>query len=35
MSSATVFGPAYFKKFYLSAATRVVTPREMRARARL
>jgi trans-aconitate methyltransferase len=32
---ATVFGPAYFKKFYLNAATRVVTPGEMRVRARL
>jgi hypothetical protein len=31
----TVFGPAYFKKFYLNTATRVVTPREMRVRARL
>src|SRR6202795_2261456 len=35
MPPATVFGPAYFKKFYLSAATRVVTPGEMRGRARL
>jgi trans-aconitate methyltransferase len=35
MPPATVFGPAYFKKFYLSAATRVVTQGEMRTRARL
>lgn len=35
MPSATVFGPAYFKKFYLNVATRVVTPGEMRLRARL
>jgi len=35
MPPATVFGPAYFKKFYLSAATRVVTAGEMRLRARL
>ena len=35
MPPATVFGPAYFKKFYLNAATRVVTPGEMRVRARL
>jgi predicted TPR repeat methyltransferase len=35
MPSATVFGPAYFKKYYLSAATRVVTAGEMRVRARL
>jgi predicted TPR repeat methyltransferase len=33
--SATVFGHAYFRKFYLNAATRVVTPGEMRTRARL
>jgi SAM-dependent methyltransferase len=32
---ATLFGPAYFRKFYLNAATRVVTPAEMRVRARL
>jgi trans-aconitate methyltransferase len=32
---ATVFGPAYFRKFYVNAATRVVTPAEMRTRARL
>jgi len=30
----TVFGAAYFKKFYLNATTRVVTPAEMRVRAR-
>jgi len=35
MRTATVFGPAYFKKFYLSSSTRVVTPGEMRVRARL
>lgn len=29
------FDAAYFRKFYLNAATRVVTPREMRARATL
>ncbi len=32
---ATVFGPDYFRKFYTNAATRVVTPGEMRVRARL
>jgi trans-aconitate methyltransferase len=31
----TVFGPAYFRKFYLDSRTRVVSAREMRARARL
>lgn len=31
----TVFGPAYFRRFYLKPATRVVTPAEMRTRARL
>lgn len=31
----TVFGPEYFRKFYLNTATRVVTPGEMRVRARL
>jgi predicted TPR repeat methyltransferase len=31
----TLFGPAYFRKFYGSPATRVVTPAEMRVRARL
>lgn len=35
MQSATVFGPAYFRKYYLNAATRVVTPGEMKVRARL
>ena len=30
----TQFGSAYFKKFYLNPATRVVTPAEMRVRAR-
>ncbi len=35
MRPATLFGPAYFRKFYLNAATRVVTPAEMRVRARL
>jgi SAM-dependent methyltransferase len=30
---ANNFSAAYFKKFYLSAATRVVTPAEMRSRA--
>jgi SAM-dependent methyltransferase len=30
---ANNFGPAYFRKFYLNAATRVVTPAEMRSRA--
>jgi trans-aconitate methyltransferase len=33
--TATIFGPAYFRKFYLNRATRVVTPAEMRIRARL
>ncbi|HTV98497.1 MAG TPA: class I SAM-dependent methyltransferase [Steroidobacteraceae bacterium] len=33
--AAQVFGPAYFRKFYLSRATRVVTAAEMRNRARL
>jgi predicted TPR repeat methyltransferase len=31
---ATVFGAAYFNKFYVNRATRVVTPAEMRVRAR-
>src|SRR6266436_5553303 len=35
MPPAPVFGPAYFKKFYLSDCTRVLTPVEMRVRARL
>ena len=30
-----VFGSAYFRKFYLNTATRVVTPAEMRVRGRL
>jgi|SRR5450755_2036819 predicted TPR repeat methyltransferase len=33
--TATVFASAYFRKFYLKASTRVVTPAEMRTRARL
>jgi hypothetical protein len=33
--ATTVFESAYFRKFYLNAATRVVTPGEMRVRARL
>lgn len=32
--STTLFGSAYFKKFYVDPATRVVTPAEMRVRAR-
>jgi hypothetical protein len=32
---ATIFGSAYFRKFYQNAATRVVSPAEMRTRARL
>jgi 2-polyprenyl-3-methyl-5-hydroxy-6-metoxy-1,4-benzoquinol methylase len=35
MRTATDFGSAYFRKFYINAATRVVTPAEMRLRARL
>src|ERR1700733_8965957 len=35
MRTATEFGSAYFRKFYMNAATRVVTPAEMRLRARL
>ena len=35
MRTSTIFGPAYFRKFYGNAATRVVTPAEMRVRARL
>jgi predicted TPR repeat methyltransferase len=31
--AATLFGAAYFKKFYVNPATRVVTPEEMRVRA--
>ena len=30
-----LFGPAYFRKFYVDPATRVVTPAEMRVRARM
>jgi trans-aconitate methyltransferase len=30
-----VFGPAYFRKFYLNPATRVISAQEMRARAGL
>jgi SAM-dependent methyltransferase len=33
--SATIFGSAYFRKFYLNTASRVTTPDEMRVRARL
>jgi hypothetical protein len=33
--SATMFGSAYFRKFYLNPASRVITPDEMRVRARL
>ena len=33
--TATVFGPAYFRKFYLDPRTRVTSLGEMRARARL
>ena len=32
---ATVFGPAYFQKFYMNAATRVTSRPEMLVRARL
>jgi len=32
--AASSFGAAYFKKFYVNPATRVVTPAEMRVRAR-
>ncbi len=32
--SKTIFGSAYFKKFYVNPTTRVVTPAEMRVRAR-
>jgi hypothetical protein len=31
----TVFGSAYFRKFYLNTATRVISPGEMRVRGRL
>jgi len=33
--AASAFGAAYFRKFYVEPATRVVTQAEMRARARL
>jgi SAM-dependent methyltransferase len=32
-NAQTVFGPAYFERFYLNQKTRVTTPAEMRARA--
>ncbi len=35
MPAAQRFGPAYFRKFYLNRATRVVSAAEMRTRARL
>jgi hypothetical protein len=35
MRTATMFGSAYFRKFYLNTASRVITPDEMRVRARL
>jgi len=35
LKATTVFGSAYFRKFYTNAATRVITPTEMRSRARL
>ena len=34
-ADAGIFGPAYFRKFYFDARTRVTTPAEMRCRARL
>ena len=34
-AAAEVFGPAYFRRFYLNPQTRVTTPGEMRARAGL
>ncbi len=34
MSEARLFGRAYFRRFYVDPATRVVTPTEMRVRAR-
>jgi predicted TPR repeat methyltransferase len=34
-TAATKFGAAYFRKFYVNTATRVVTPAEMRSRAQL
>jgi SAM-dependent methyltransferase len=33
--ATTLFGPTYFRKYYLKPGTRVVTPAEMRTRARL
>jgi SAM-dependent methyltransferase len=33
--TSTAFGPAYYRKYYLDPATRVITAAEMRARARL
>ncbi|MEA3135135.1 MAG: hypothetical protein QOG17_2981, partial [Gammaproteobacteria bacterium] len=33
--SATMFGSAYSRKFYLNTASRVITPNELRVRARL
>ena len=30
-----MFGPEYFRRFYLDSGTRVTTPKEMRVRARL
>ncbi len=35
MRKIAVFGPAYFRKYYLNPATRVTTPAAMRDRARL
>ena len=35
MKTTGHFGPAYFRKFYLNPATRVVTAQEMHSRARL
>lgn len=35
MGPQTDFGSAYFRKFYLNTATRVVTPAEMKVRVRL
>ncbi len=33
--AAGIFGPAYFRRFYLDPGTRVTTPQAMRVRARL
>src|SRR5271166_4052107 len=33
--AAGIFGPAYFRRFYLDPGTRVTTPQEMGARGRL